>query len=143
MRGSSEILLRNVTCKRPVQHGPVFKHNEKSGVRSHMRVCEKHNVSVGIARPHGSQRLLHTQACLHKSDPGSSSSFSAHRGHRWASHSRVLRTVLRTTKSEPENLFPAFPSTIRGPSGTRVYLVGVICAALDDDGGHSKSRGKR
>lgn len=108
-----------------------------------MRVCEKHNVSVGIARPHGSQRVLLTQACLHKSDPSSSSSFSAHRGHRWASHSRVLRTVLRPTKSELENLFPLSPSALQGPSGTRVYLVGVICAALDDDGGHSKSRGKR
>lgn len=57
IRGSSEILLRNITCRRLVQHGPAFRHNEERCIqctqytqntlsRSRMRVCEKHNVSV-------------------------------------------------------------------------------------------------
>lgn len=138
IRGSSEILLRSITCRRFVQHGPAFRHNEERCIQctqytwntvlsfSLAYACVR-KACVGIAQPHGSQRVLLTQACLHKSDLSSSSSFSAHRGHRWASHSRVSRIVLRITKSEElENLFPPFPSSLRGPPGTRVYRGGHL-----------------
>lgn len=137
--GSPEILLRNITCGRLVQHGPTFRHNEEHIYNVHnireilslvrVCVCAKSIMCRYRAQPYSSQRVLLTQACLHKSDLGSSSSssFPAHRGHRWASHSRISRIVLRITKSEePENLFPPFPSSLQNPPGTRVYRGGHL-----------------